>query len=171
MLTREDQMQPDEDIYRERFETCFDRHYLEIFAFAVRRIRGRESAEDVVADTFAIAWRRRDRIPAPALPWLYAIAANLIANQHRSAGRRHNLDLRLAREASVAAPGGDVADSLAGRDELAAAFAASRRPSASCCAWSPGRDFRPGTRLWWSAARRVPRGCDSIAPAAGSQGN
>lgn len=114
----------DEDIYRRRFEHCFDEHYLRIFAFAMRRVPGRESAEDVVADTFAIAWRRRDRIPSPALPWLYAIASNVIANQSRSSGRRHSLDLRLAREASVAAPAGDPADSLAGREQLAAAFGA-----------------------------------------------
>jgi RNA polymerase sigma-70 factor (ECF subfamily) len=122
MPSLEDQSAIDEDIYRERFERCFDEHYVKIFAFAVRRIPGRESAEDVVADTFAIAWRRRDRIPSPALPWLYAIASNVIANQSRSSGRRHSLDLRLAQEASVSAPRGDPADSLAGRDELAAAF-------------------------------------------------
>src|SRR4051794_24564698 len=112
MLTFEDQTQPDEDIYRGRFEACFDLHYLQIFAFAVRRVRGRESAEDIVADTFAIAWRRRDLIPVSALPWLYAIASNVIANQHRSSGRRQNLDLRLAQEASVSAPGVDPAESL-----------------------------------------------------------
>jgi RNA polymerase sigma-70 factor (ECF subfamily) len=114
---------PEPDIYRDRFERCFDQHYVRIFAFAARRVSGRESAEDVVADTFAIAWRRRDRIPEEALPWLYAIAANVIANQYRSSHRRHNLDERLAREASVAAPGIDPADSLGGRDELAAAMA------------------------------------------------
>jgi RNA polymerase sigma-70 factor (ECF subfamily) len=113
----------DEDIYRERFERCFDEHYLKIFAFALRRVPGRESAEDVVADTFAVAWRRRDLIPDPALPWLYAIAANVVANQSRSSGRRRDLDLRLAREASVSRPERDPADSIAGRDELAAAFA------------------------------------------------
>ncbi len=122
MPSLEDQSAIDEDIYRERFERCFDEHYVKIFAFAVRRVPGRESAEDVVADTFAIAWRRRDRIPSPSLPWLYAIAANVIANQSRSSGRRHSLDLRLVQEARVSAPEVDPADSLAGRDELAAAF-------------------------------------------------
>src|ERR1700753_3208666 len=92
---------PEPDIYRDRFERCFDEHYVKIFAFAARRVPGRESAEDVVADTFAIAWRRRDLIPSPGLPWLYATAANVMANQSRSSGRRHSLDLRLAHEASV----------------------------------------------------------------------
>ncbi|OJU84652.1 MAG: hypothetical protein BGO11_11255 [Solirubrobacterales bacterium 70-9] len=123
MTTIAGQAQADDDIYRGRFEACFDQHYLAIFAFAARRVAAGESAEDVVADTFAIAWRRRDRIPDPALPWLYAIAANVIANQRRSTGRRRNLDQRLAEEAGVRPHGGDPADSLAGRDELAAAFA------------------------------------------------
>jgi len=123
MLTLADRYQADEDIYRGRFEKCFDRHYLQIFAFAVRRVRGRESAEEIVADTFAIAWRRRDLIPEPALPWLFAIAANVIANQHRSNGRRENLDLRLAHEASLSVGARDPADSIAGRDELSTAFA------------------------------------------------
>jgi RNA polymerase sigma factor (sigma-70 family) len=123
MRPPEDRSCPEPDIYRGRFERCFDQHYVRIFAFAARRVSGRESAEDVVADTFAIAWRRRDRIPEEALPWLYAIAANVIANQYRSSHRRHNLDERLAREASVAAPGTDPADALGGRDELGAALA------------------------------------------------
>jgi RNA polymerase sigma-70 factor, ECF subfamily len=123
MLALVDQDQADGDIYRGRFEDCFDRHYLQIFAFAVRRVRGRESAEEIVADTFAVAWRRRDLIPDPALPWLFAIAANVIANQHRSAGRRRGLDLRLAQEAGFSAQGPDPADSIAGRDELSTAFA------------------------------------------------
>jgi RNA polymerase sigma factor (sigma-70 family) len=123
MPPQEDRSRPEPDIYRGRFERCFDEHYVRIFAFAARRVSGRESAEDVVADTFAIAWRRRDRIPEEALPWLYAIAANVIANQYRSTHRRHNLDERLAGEASIAAPGIDPADSLGRRDELAAALA------------------------------------------------
>lgn len=115
--------QVDDDIYRERFERCFDDHYGRVFAFVLRRVASQDSAEDVVADTFAIAWRRRDRIPDPALPWLYAIAANAIANQHRAIARRQNLDRRLAREAGIAAPRTDPADLFGDRDELASAFA------------------------------------------------
>ncbi len=141
---------------------------MRIFAFAARRVSGRESAEDVVADTFAIAWRRRDRIPEEALPWLYAIAANVIANQYRSSHRRHNLDERLAREASVAAPGTDPADSLGGATSSSRRWRGSRRPSAKCCGWSPGRGSRPATAPGSSAARRAPSGCGCTAPAASS---
>lgn len=50
-----------------------------------------------MAETFAIAWRRVDRLPEPeaALPWLLATARRVLANQHRGAGRRLRLGLRL----------------------------------------------------------------------------
>jgi RNA polymerase sigma-70 factor, ECF subfamily len=65
-----------------------------VLVFAMRRA-GREVAEDVVAETFAVAWRRRDCMPEEALPWLYAIAGNVVANQWRSGRRRRDLDTRL----------------------------------------------------------------------------
>lgn len=111
------------DIYRGRFESCFREHHARLLAFTMRRVSGREAAEDVVADTFAVAWRRRDRIPDDPLPWLYAIAANVIADQYRSTRRHRDLGLRLAHEARADAPGSDPAESLALRDAFATAFA------------------------------------------------
>ena len=54
-------------------------------------------AEDAVAETFAVAWRRIDRLPEPdeALPWLLAIARRMLANQHRGTARRLRLGLHL----------------------------------------------------------------------------
>ena len=123
MLPVEESPEQGEDIYRGRFERCFREHYARLLAFALRRVAGRETAEEVVADTFAVAWRRRDRIPDRPLPWLYAIAANVIADQYRSARRRHDLGLRLVHEAEAGAPGSDPAESLALRDAFATAFA------------------------------------------------
>lgn len=50
-----------------------------------------------MAETFAVAWRRVDRLPEPqaALPWLLSTARRVLANQHRGAGRRLRLGLRL----------------------------------------------------------------------------
>jgi RNA polymerase sigma-70 factor (ECF subfamily) len=111
------------DIYRGRFEGCFREHHARLLAFAMRRLSGRVAAEDAVADTFAVVWRRRDRIPDRPLPWLYAIAANVIADQYRSTRRRHDLGARLAHEARAGAPGSDPAEAVALRDAFAAAFA------------------------------------------------
>jgi RNA polymerase sigma factor (sigma-70 family) len=129
MLSSEDPPAPAAEIYQGRFEGCFRDHYAQLLAFTLRRIAPRELAEDVVSDTFAVAWRRRDRIPDPALPWLYAIAVNVIANQYRSTRRRLDLDLRLAHEAGASdGPAADPAESLARRDAFTVAFAGLAEP-------------------------------------------
>ena len=73
----------------ERFAEIFHRHWDEIYRYVARRL-GPEAAEDVGAETFAVAFRGRDRYDltrADARPWLYGIATNLIG-QHRRAERR-----------------------------------------------------------------------------------
>jgi RNA polymerase sigma-70 factor (ECF subfamily) len=138
------------DIYRDRFERCFRDHYAQLLAFAMRRVGSRETAEDVVADTFAVAWRRRDGIPDPAPPWLYAIASHVIANQYRSSRRRHDLDARLAHEAGIGAPASDLAESLDRRDAFAAAFALLEEPEREALrlvVWD-GLDSRDAARVF-----------------------
>jgi RNA polymerase sigma-70 factor (ECF subfamily) len=123
MPSVDDSPEPVPDIYRGRFESCFREHYARLLAFTMRRVSGQEVAEEVVADIYAVAWRRRDHIPDSPLPWLYAIAANVIADQYRSTRRRRDLDRRLAHEARAAATGSDPAESLALREAFAVAFA------------------------------------------------
>ena len=80
-----------------RFEAAFEQHHRAILAFALRRTSSEADAEDAVAETFAVAWRRVDRLREPddALPWLLATARRVLANQHRGSGRRLRLGLRL----------------------------------------------------------------------------
>jgi RNA polymerase sigma factor (sigma-70 family) len=68
------------------FAEVYDRHAREIFRFVARRL-GEQAAEDVIAETFLAAFRRRDRYdPARAdvRPWLYGIAIRLIGKHRRS---------------------------------------------------------------------------------------
>jgi RNA polymerase sigma-70 factor (ECF subfamily) len=123
MLPVDDSPEQAPDINRGRFERCFREYHARLLAFTMRRVTGREAAEEVVADTFAVVWRRRDRIPEASLPWLYAIAANVIADQYRSTRRHHDLGLRLAHEARADAPSSDPAESLALREAFSTAFA------------------------------------------------
>ncbi|HEV2005844.1 MAG TPA: RNA polymerase sigma factor [Candidatus Limnocylindrales bacterium] len=83
-----------------RFEAAFDRHARVVLAYALRRTSTGDDAEDAVAETFAVAWRRVDRLPEPdaSLPWLLAITRRVIANQRRGSARRVRLELRLAHE-------------------------------------------------------------------------
>ena len=68
-----------------------------MLAYALRRTE-RATAEDVVAETFVIAWRRLDEVPDPPLPWLLGVARRVLANQRRGERRRDALLDRLRRE-------------------------------------------------------------------------
>lgn len=63
------------------FRRLFAEHYRHVLAYALRRCEQRADAEDVVAGTFAVAWRRFADAPAEELrlAWLYAIAARVLA--------------------------------------------------------------------------------------------
>lgn len=77
----------------ERFAVIFDRHADEIHRYTARRL-GPELAEDVVADVFLTAFRKRagyDLSRTDARPWLYGIAALTIRQHRRSEARRSRL--------------------------------------------------------------------------------
>ena len=71
----------------ERFQDIYQRHRGAVAAYARRRAPA-ELAEDAVAETFLVCWRRLDRVPDDALPWLYAVARKTLANQRRAAARQ-----------------------------------------------------------------------------------
>ena len=71
---------------RARFEALFRTHVSAVRAYALRR-SDPATAEDVVADTFLVCWRRFDAVPENALPWLYGVARRGLANHRRSARR------------------------------------------------------------------------------------
>jgi RNA polymerase sigma-70 factor (ECF subfamily) len=105
-----------------RFEECFAAHYAAVLAFALRRLPDRAGAEDAAAETFAVAWRRRGKIPPEPLPWLFGICRRVLANQRRSATRRSRLGDRLEHEAGPRPRSQDPADALHRRDSFAHAF-------------------------------------------------
>ncbi|MGA2470182.1 MAG: sigma-70 family RNA polymerase sigma factor [Solirubrobacteraceae bacterium] len=89
---------------RERFEALFERYQGNIAAYAMRRAPG-GLVDDVVEDTFLVAWRSLDRLPEDPLPWLYGVARRVLANDRRAQRRRAALGERLSREpAPPAAP-------------------------------------------------------------------
>jgi RNA polymerase sigma factor (sigma-70 family) len=73
----------------------FRANYPLVRAYALRRAAP-DAAQDVVADTFLVAWRRLEEVPDDALPWLYGVARRVLANQRRSAGRSEALEQRIA---------------------------------------------------------------------------
>lgn len=101
---------------RDRFTALFDRHRRQVYAYAVSRA-GRSVADDIVSDTFLVAWRRLDAVPADPLPWLLGVARNIVHERHRV--EAHQLGLLAQGEAAVE---GDVAEVVAERSATLAAL-------------------------------------------------
>jgi RNA polymerase sigma factor (sigma-70 family) len=92
-----------------RFCAMFDVAYAPLCRYARHRGLTDPDAEDLVAQTLEIAWRRIEDVPAAEpLPWLYAVAHNLWRNQARRDRRRRELLARF-RASPPAADGGDPA--------------------------------------------------------------
>jgi RNA polymerase sigma-70 factor (ECF subfamily) len=71
------------------FAQIFDRHFDVVHAYLHRRA-GRDLADDLAAETFALAFERRAgcRADGTVLPWLYGIATNLLRHNWRTERRR-----------------------------------------------------------------------------------
>lgn len=74
------------------------KEHVDQLAHYVSRRTAVSEVQDVIAETFLIAWRRFDDLPADPVPWLFVTARNVIANRHRSDERRRTLDDKLANE-------------------------------------------------------------------------
>jgi RNA polymerase sigma factor (sigma-70 family) len=107
----------------ERFTALYDRHYRSVLGYTLLRA-GQDAAEDVVSETFMVAWRRLDDLPDPPLPWLLGVARNLLHKQYDSGRRRQALADRvtaLTTRDDLAGP--DVAERVVERDAARAALA------------------------------------------------
>jgi RNA polymerase sigma factor (sigma-70 family) len=101
---------------RDAISELYERHAAAVHRYALRRA-DRETAEEVTAQVFLVAWRRRSDVPSDPLPWLYGVARRALADQRRSASRRRRLGVRLrstavAHGAHQGLPDRDLADAL-----------------------------------------------------------
>jgi RNA polymerase sigma-70 factor, ECF subfamily len=91
------------DERRAHFERLWNSNAPAVIAY-VRRRAPADAVDDAVADTFLVAWRRLERVPDNALPWLYGVARRTLANQRRAQNRRGALVERLAFELPASKP-------------------------------------------------------------------
>src|SRR5579884_2616823 len=87
------------------FTKLYEGSYGAIYAYAARRV-GSQAADEIAAETFLVAWRRWDAMPAASLPWLYGVARNVIARHHTASGRQRAIETALAHERTLPEPGG-----------------------------------------------------------------
>lgn len=100
-----------------RLHELWERHSPAITRYALRHV-GPDQAEEVVAETFLVAWRRLAHIPGDALPWLIVVARNTIRAAHRSTYRRRILERDLARLSEAMAEGASVERQVMEREAL-----------------------------------------------------
>ncbi len=108
-----------------RFRALFDRTYPAVVRYAYHRGYRGPDAEDLVAATFEVAWRRLETVPdgERATPWLLTVARNLSRNTDRRARRDQALVEPSIEPENLPALGG-IEDGVAAREQLLGALGA-----------------------------------------------
>lgn len=78
-----------------RLEALFCDYFSAVRSYARRRAP-ESMVDDVVAETFLVAWRRIDDLPDDVRPWLLGVARKTLSTQLRSARRRSSLVEKLS---------------------------------------------------------------------------
>ena len=122
----------------------FREHSARVYAYARRHV-DEADCDDVVSETFVVAVRRPERVPAEPLPWLLVVARNVIANQRRTSARADVLWFSAVRAFWSSATTSSPEDAVTERERMLAALATctrAEREALLLVAWdglSPGQ--------------------------------
>jgi RNA polymerase sigma-70 factor (ECF subfamily) len=106
-----------------RFTALYDANHGRVYGYAMDRA-GARWADEIVSETFLVAWRRFAEVPDPALPWLLGVARNLAREQFRLSARDQSIEAELsARFAAGESTSADPADVVTERDTVLSALA------------------------------------------------
>jgi len=109
------------DEKKELYELLAHTHAAELYRFAYRLCGERETAQDLVQETFSEAWRSLESLRErdKARSWLFSILRYRYAHLQRDSGRRERKmeTLELA-EKEAGGPEEEVLERLSGRDYL-----------------------------------------------------
>lgn len=118
---------PSDPVHRLRvahFREMYDANYDDLWRYCLRRSESPAIAEEVLSDTFAVAWQKLDAAPRgdDSRPWLFGIARNHLRNSWRK--RRTGLRLveRLSSDTTGIAPDDPAAVAVDATDDIAAAL-------------------------------------------------
>jgi RNA polymerase sigma factor (sigma-70 family) len=102
----------------EAFGELYDRHANAIYNYCFRRTADWALAEDLTANVFLAAWRKRRRVAFDredgVLPWLYGVANNVLRNE----ARRHRRLMRFLAGVAAQPTGRDPATELQDVEEM-----------------------------------------------------
>ncbi|HEX8054061.1 MAG TPA: sigma-70 family RNA polymerase sigma factor [Thermoleophilaceae bacterium] len=108
----------------ESFEDLYRRTFPRVYAYVASLVRDRSAAEEVTAQAFERAYRRRSSYRpgrGPIEAWLFGIARNAALDELRRARRRARLEDEAAVPAGMA--GDEETDGLLRRESVRAALA------------------------------------------------
>ena len=105
-----------------RLRALWEDHSGRVLAYAIRRLGSKDAAEDIVSETFIVAWRKIDEIPEEPLPWLLGTAHRVLAHHHRSGRSRASLQTRLELVARCAGNSDSTAEDGCEREHVLEAF-------------------------------------------------
>ncbi|MFG1947613.1 RNA polymerase sigma factor [Nonomuraea sp. NPDC048826] len=114
----------------EAFAELFDRYSGMLYRYVSRRLGAGPAAEDLVGETFLVAFSRRrsyDLTQPDARPWLFGIITKLVSRHHRREAARYRALRRAPVELDVESPADRVAAGVtaqAAGPDLAGALAA-----------------------------------------------
>jgi len=116
--TPDDDADPDhlDDAAAARLAALWDAHAVRLHAYALRH-SDPDTAQDLLSETFLVAWRRLPDVPADALPWLLVVARNLLHADRRAQVRRRELATELTRLERAAPAVTGTPESLAAERE------------------------------------------------------
>jgi RNA polymerase sigma factor (sigma-70 family) len=85
------------------FEALYRAQYDDVLRFVSRRAHP-SHVDDIVAETFLTAWRRRDEDLREPRPWLFRTARNIMLNAHRGDRRQRAVAVRIASHPAEVGP-------------------------------------------------------------------
>lgn len=106
-----------------RLTRLWDAYSRRVLGYALRHV-DRDQAQEVLAETFLVAWRRLADVPGDPLPWLIVVARNTIRAANRSHYRRTVLASQVARLAAISGAAVGPEEVVAERDALLRGLAA-----------------------------------------------
>jgi len=104
------------------FTAMWEAYAPRVMAYALRNVDA-DTAQDVLSETFLVAWRRMRAVPAEPLPWLLVVARNIMSNQRRFDYRQVTLHSELEKLERIAEPAEAAAVPAVERGEVLAALA------------------------------------------------
>jgi RNA polymerase sigma factor (sigma-70 family) len=75
------------------FVSIYQANYSDVLRYVQRRVPAAH-VDDIVAETFLVAWRRNTELPAEPRAWLFRTAANILRSTARREARQVELAVR-----------------------------------------------------------------------------